>query len=46
MLLACPGLRRDKEFWSSASDEDYTYFSGFFEEARQKELTKMAYDDS
>lgn len=43
VLLAHSGLRIDKEFHTSLSNKDYSYFSGLSDEVRQRNFSGPAY---
>lgn len=43
MLLAHSGPRMDREFQSSISGQDYTYFSGLSQEAQHMELVELTF---
>lgn len=43
MFLARSGPRIDREVKSLIFDDDYSYFSGYFEESRKRELVKLAF---
>lgn len=43
ILLVLSGLRIGDKFCCSVSKEDYSCFSGIFDEARQRESAELAY---